>query len=117
MRHYLYFWREERPIEPAADSLLDRLAEDRNLTGVDRLSLVAIKDTFRRHFPDIAIADHEWEAAAIEFHVSFSFDDRDQPTSICVSSEHWLADTPEVFDRIYAAMRELGCTRLQSATM
>ena len=117
MRYDLYFWREDQPIEAAADSLLQRLAADRNPPGIDRLSLSDIKDTFRHHFPDIAVGDYDLvsEASGGSFRVSFSFDELNRPTSICVSSQDPLVENPDVFNRIFAAVREVGCTRIESA--
>jgi hypothetical protein len=115
--HEIYFWREERPIPPAADSILQQLEEDCNLPAVGRLSLPAITTAFRRHFPDIAISHREmlWEGAAGSFRVTFKFDRRDQPTIICVSSEVSLLETSNTFGRVFAAVRELNCTRVESA--
>jgi hypothetical protein len=117
MRHELYFWREERPIELAEDSLLERLAENRNLPGVDRLASTTIKAVFSRYFPGPTVADDriEYELADGSFQVSFSLDDLNQPTSICISSESPLVETPQIFELIIAAARELGCTRIESA--
>jgi hypothetical protein len=117
MRHELYFWREERPIDPAADSVLDRLAEDRNLPGVDRLSLATINRVFSHYFPGITVTDYgmESEVGDCSFKVSFGFDDCNQPTIICISSESPLDETPETFHRLFAATRELGCTRIESS--
>ena len=56
----------------------------------------------------------EWQVSDGSFHVSFNFDDRNQPKSVCISSETPLVKTPQVFDRILAAARELGCTRIES---
>jgi hypothetical protein len=116
VKHELYFWREEGPIPPAADSLLVRLAENRNLPGVVPLSLATTKETFSRYFPDIIFTDlgMEWRVSGVSFHVSFNFDDCNQPKSVCISSETPLVETPQVFDRIVAAARELGCTRIES---
>src|SRR5262245_35477656 len=116
VKHELYFWREEGPIEAAADSLRVRLSEDPNLPGVNPVSLPAIQDAFRCHFPDIIITDSgmEWKAADTSFQVSFRFDDCNQPTIVCVSSQSALVHTPEIFKRILAAVRELGCTRVES---
>jgi hypothetical protein len=116
VKHELYFWREERPIPPAADSLLGRLAEDRNLPGVEKLSLATIKAAFSRHFPGITVAGFgmEWRGFGVPFQVSFNFDDRNQPNSVCISSETPLVENPQVLDRILAATRELGCTRIES---
>src|SRR6266481_7424271 len=112
VNHKLYFWRDERPIPLAADSLLVELAEDRNLPGVVPLSLTTIKGTFSRYFPGIIVTDlgMEWQVSDGSFHVSFNFDDRNQPKSVCISSETPIVETPQVFDRILAAARELGCT-------
>ncbi len=117
MRHEIYFWREERPIESAADSLLERLAEDRNLPGVDRLSPATINSVFSHHFPGMTVTDYgmESEVGDCSFQVSFSFDDCNQLTSICISSESPLDEIPEIFARLFTATRELGCTRIESA--
>ena len=117
MSHELYFWRDERPIEPAADSLRERLSEDHNLPGVDRLSLAAIKSAFSHHFPGITVTDYGMESEASDgsFQVSFRFDDCNQPTSICISSESPLVEIPEIFSRIIAATRDLDCTRIESS--
>lgn len=114
MKHELYFWRDERPIPPAADSLLVELAEDRNLPGVGPLSMSTIKETFSRYFTGIAVADSgmDYRVCGLSFRVSF--DDSNQPKSVCISSEALLVETPQVFDRIIAAARELGCTRIES---
>ena len=116
MRHALYFWREEGPIPPAADSVLDRLAEDRNLPGVDRLSLARINGVFSHHFPGITVTEYgmESESGDCSFQVSFSFEDANQPTIICITSASPLNDIPEIFGRLFAAIRELGCTRIES---
>jgi hypothetical protein len=116
MTHYLCFWREDAPIPPAADSIAERLIEDRNLPGVDRLSLHMIKEVFRRQFPDITVNECpiEWISRDCLFRVSFSFDDDEQPTIICMSSERSLADNPEVFSRIHSTMLELNCTRVEA---
>ena len=116
VNHEIYFWRDERPIPLAADSLLVELAEDRNLQDVVPLSLTTIKGTFGRYFPSIVVTDlgMEWRASEGSFHVSFNFDDRNQPKSFCISSKTPLVETPQVFDRILAASRELGCTRIES---
>ncbi len=117
MRYKLYFWREEGPIEPAADSVLDRLTEDRNLPGVDRLSLATISDVFGHHFPEIAITDRgmQSEADGCSFQVSFRFDDSNQPIIVCVSSASPLHETPGIFARVFEVVRELGCTKVESA--
>jgi hypothetical protein len=116
VKHELYFWREERPIEPAADNLLERIAEDRNLPSVVPLSLATIKSAFSRYFPGLIVADFkmEWKVADGSFQVSFSFDDCNQPTSVRISSESPLVETLEVFERIFAVARELGCTSASS---
>ena len=116
MKHELYLWREESPIEPAADSLLERLAEDSNLPGVDRLSLATINGAFSRHFPGITVTDCGMESQVADgpFRVSFLFDDYNQPTGICISSESPLDEAPEVFARIFDVVREVGLTRIEA---
>jgi hypothetical protein len=116
VKHKLYFWREEQPIELAADSLLVRHAEDRNLAGVVPLSLATIKSTFTRCFPGITGAEFgmEWRVSNGFFQVSFIFDDCNQPKVVCIGSEYSLVETPQIFDRIIVAARELGCTRIES---
>jgi len=117
VKHKLYFWHEEQPIEPAADSLLVRHADDRNLTGVVPLSLAAIKSTFTRCFPGITATEFgmQWRASDDFFQESFFFDNCNQPKCVCISSEYSLVETPQIFDRIVAAARELGCARIESA--
>src|SRR3954470_20385841 len=116
MKHELYFWRDERPIPPAADSLLVELAEDHNLPGVGPLSMTAIKESFSRHFPGVSIAHSgaDCRVSGVGFRVSFNFDDSNQPKTVCISSETALVESPELFDRVLAVTRELGCTRIES---
>ena len=115
MKHELHFWCEEGLIPPAAD-LLVKLAGDRNLPSVVPLSLATIRETFSRHFPGIIVTDlrMEWRTSGDSFDVSFNFDDRNEPKGICISSVTPLVDAPQVFDRILAAARELGCSRIES---
>src|SRR4051794_16252897 len=113
MKYEVYFWHEEGEIPLAADHILDRIAENRNLPGVDRLSLAAINRVLSHHFPNIVPTDDGLRSTDFDgsFNVSFSFDDSQQPTVICISSEHPVDETPKVFERLFHALRELGCNR------
>lgn len=113
----LYLWHEDRPLEPAEDSILDRLVEDANLAGVARISLAATRAAFQKTFPGISVVDRElfWQGAGGSFRISFILDERNDPIVIRISSTEPLSENPELFGRAVAAAREAGCTLFQSA--
>ena len=113
MIYELYFWREEGEFPLAADSVLTTFAKDPNLSKADRLSQAAINSAFRRRFPDIVTTEQGVESEG--FKVSLKFDESHLPVIICVSSANPLHDTPELFARLLAVTRELGCSRIESA--
>lgn len=57
----------------------------------------------------------ERKVADGSFQVSFSFDNCNQPTSIRISFASPLVETSRIYERIFAAARELGCTTIESA--
>ena len=114
VNYAIYFWQEDREPGLADDSILDRLSEDANLPGVDRISLALTEAAFRRAFPDISVVGRElnWRSTEGSFRVSFVFDEHEQPMIIRIGSSESLSD--EIFSRVLAAAREAGCTLIQS---
>ena len=112
MSYDLCFWRAWPGAETEPKIICDALANEDEPFGLEWLQVDAVKEQFRRLFPDIEDSGNEltWEGSGSYFQVSWPIGSKPRHTlGVFVECGFSLLDHPAVTRQIMSVARELGC--------
>jgi hypothetical protein len=111
MSYDIYFWREQPGAGIDAAQVLNELQDTMELPGIVSLPLDAVREAFRREFPDIADGGSslDWEGDGSYFQVGFTFLDERNVSSTTVCCGYELLKSPSAIERLHSVASSLGC--------